>query len=117
MSSPFNRAIFRNEERRRAVPDVAVDAILDLGQMERAVYTLESQNRRSNTAKAYESKKEEFIEFCKSVYAEQPPTKSQQWSILKFSSSCGTKHSVALGSTRKVPRLNGKASIRRNTFR
>ncbi|KAG7369648.1 hypothetical protein IV203_027394 [Nitzschia inconspicua] len=73
MSSPFKRPIFRNEERSRAVPDVAVDAVLDLGQMERAVYTLESQNRRSNTAKAYESKEEEFIEFCKSVFAEQPP--------------------------------------------
>ncbi|KAG7345280.1 centromere DNA-binding like protein [Nitzschia inconspicua] len=34
MSSPFNRPIFRNEERSRAVPDVAVDAVLDLRQME-----------------------------------------------------------------------------------
>ncbi|KAG7362206.1 glycolytic enzyme transcriptional activator [Nitzschia inconspicua] len=75
MSSNSNRPISQNEERNlTTTPKNDVVGHRDLEQMYRVVQRiLESQQqRRTKTAKAYDSKQQEFIEFCQKVYAGQP---------------------------------------------
>ncbi|KAG7368043.1 hypothetical protein IV203_030786 [Nitzschia inconspicua] len=99
---PLHRENAKRNRSSKVVEAAALFAASDVDQMQRNVYNLESQNRRTNTGKACDGKQ---------VWTTVRPNHNSG------TNSCGTGHFDACGRISKEPELNAKDLIALKTCR